>query len=237
MTEKSLETIFLVPARGGSKGLPGKNLRLLSGQPLIQWTLTSIQNCSLRFEAFVSSDSTEILGLAEKFGVTTLLRSKEASCDESLAKDVVLDFLDKIPDRTRKNLAIIYLQPTSPLREGHHIEEAYSLFLESGMNPVVSVVEPMLIREKYLQTDHQKKLQPASGESPTINRQSGGNYLYPNGAIYIFTVADFLETGDIPVEGSLGYKMDKRSSLDIDDSIDLLIAEGRKIATSYFRGL
>ena len=95
----------------------------------------------------------------------------------------------------------------------------------------MSIVEPSLSREKFLQVDRQKRLRPIGKGSPTSNRQSGSQYFYPNGAIYIFTVEDFLELGDIPVKGSLGYLMDKRSSLDIDDAIDLLVAEGRKFET------
>ena len=231
MTNNSLEAIFLVPARGGSKGLPGKNLKALAGQPLIKWTLDSIQNSALGFSAFVSSDSTEILSLAEQSGAVSVPRSEKASGDEALAKDVVLDLLQSMPELTKANSTIIYLQPTSPLRKGHHIDEAYSLYIESGKQPVVGIVEPSLSREKYLQLDRQKRLRPIGAGSPTMNRQSGTSYFYPNGAIYIFTVADFLEISDIPIKGALGYLMDKRSSLDIDDAIDLLIAEGRKLET------
>ena len=231
MTNNSFEAIFLIPARGGSKGLTRKNLRALAGQPLIKWTLDSIQNSALGFRVFVSSDSAEILKLAEQSGVVPITRSEEASGDEALAKDVVSDLLGRIPNLIKANSTIIYLQPTSPLRQGHHIDEAYSLFIESGKTPVVSIVEPSLSRAKYLQVDRQKRLSPIGKDSPTMNRQSGSRYFYPNGAIYIFTVADFLELGDIPVKGSIGYLMDKRSSLDIDDAIDLLVAEGRKFET------
>lgn len=203
-------------------------MRILSGKPLIQWTFDCIKESSLQAAAFVSSDSSEILEIASNNGLQSIQRSEEASLDESLAKDVVLDFLRKIPGSTANKLTIIYLQPTSPLREGRHIDEAYSLFLESGETPTVSIVEPSLSREKYLQLDWQKRLRPMGGSSPTMNRQSGSQYFYPNGAIYIFTIADFLKMGDIPVKGALGYLMDKRSSLDIDDALDLLIAEGRK---------
>ena len=232
MIEYKQNVAFLVPARGGSKGLHKKNLRFLSGKPLIQWTLDSIKQSSLTAETFVSSDTAEILDIALANGLHAIQRSKAASSDESLAKDVVLDFLRQIPDLIDKNRTIIYLQPTSPLREGRHIDEAYSLFVESGKKPVVSIVEPSLSREKYLQIDQRKRLQPIGADSPTMNRQSGKAYFYPNGAIYIFTVADFLQMGDIPVTGALGYLMDKRSSLDIDDSIDLILAEGSKFESS-----
>lgn len=222
------DVAFLVPARGGSKGLTRKNLRALSGKPLIQWTFDSINESSIKAVTYVSSDSSDILDIAGANGLQAIRRSTEASSDEALARDVVLDFLDKIPNTTKKNLTIIYLQPTSPLREGRHIDEAYSLFLESGKKPVVAIAEPSLSREKYVQLDRQKRIRPIGTGSPTMNRQSGNSYFYPNGAIYIFSVEDFLEQGDIPVKGSMAYLMDKRSSLDIDDAIDLLIAEGRK---------
>lgn len=227
MNEYKGEAVFLVPARAGSKGLPGKNLVELSGRPLIEWTLSSAYESRLGFRLCVSTDSAQILRMSSHLGFEAVLRSPEAATDESLARDVVQDFIIQNGLSNNKDLAIVYLQPTSPLRTGDHVKQAYELFLRSGRTPVTSIVSPSLTWEKFVNFSVEGFLSSGQNLSTTINRQQGGAYMYPNGAIYIFTIGAFLSAGDIPVEGSLGYVMDKRSSLDVDDAIDLLIAEGR----------
>jgi CMP-N-acetylneuraminic acid synthetase len=131
---KKLKILAIIPARSGSKGIPNKNIKKLSGRPLIYYTIKAALNSKLIDRIIVSSDSEKILKISEKLGAEIpFKRPKNISEDKSLAIEVIqhaLNWLEKnekyFPD------AIIYLQPTSPLRTKKHINEAINIFFKES---------------------------------------------------------------------------------------------------------
>lgn len=213
--------LAIIPARSGSKGLPGKNFLTLCGKPLVQWTIEAaldVQNIS---QVVVSSDSDEVLNLAKSLGAKGHVRSAQLSDDFSKASDVIEDILLSFPNYE----TLVYLQPTSPLRKSHHVEEALSIFEKSQKIPVVSVVEVTQPPEWMYLMNSEFRLDPYL-KSNELRRQDIRKRYIPNGAIYIADTAslkseeyNFANTAPLP------YVMDSRSSIDIDNRFDFDLAE------------
>jgi len=132
-----MNVVGLIPARRGSKGIPGKNLVALHGKPLIQWTLEAALASRALTEVVVTTDWDEVVELAERFSVRILRRPAELASDDAPMRDVVLHALDALGPRD----AVVLLQPTSPLRRAEHVDEAATLLFETGADSVVSGVE------------------------------------------------------------------------------------------------
>jgi N-acylneuraminate cytidylyltransferase len=173
---------------------------------------------------FVTSDSRDILDSIQKQFLSTnlILRSPSAATDSATAREVVQDFLDQAPT-VKESDYIAYLQPTSPLRKSCHIKAAIS-WIDSGLSSkIVSVVSSPYPNEKVVSIVNEKIVVP-DGANPSGNRQDFEPAFYPNGAIYIFLVEEFLQAGEIPVHGAMALEMDKFSSIDIDSIEDLELA-------------
>lgn len=213
------EVIALIPARSGSKGLTDKNIRLLNGKPLLAYTIDAAHGSGVFTEIAVSSDSEEILSLADNFGANTHRRDPEFAQDDSEMDPVIQEFIER--RKLSSDAIIILLQPTSPLREAKHIVEAYQWFLESTCDSVVSVCT---IASKFLKAYTQKNnfLSPICDvETAYTRRQDLPTVFMPNGAIYIFRVEKFCKENKIPRQRSVPFVMLEESSMDIDDQNDL----------------
>ena len=219
----------LIPARGGSKSIKRKNLIRINGVSLVELAVNSaklegLENLSIT----VSSDDSEILQLAVELGVRTVERSINASNDRATASQVVNEFIESVKGSSGEinpESTIIYLQPTSPMRSLRHVQEALKVF-HSKKLPVVSVTEVSQIPEKMLRLNETGQLESLIfGSNPAQNRQSFKSTLIPNGAIYIFSVADFERISDIPVLGAIPYAMNAEDSIDLDNAFDVKIAE------------
>ncbi len=130
MTELKRESVLVViPARGGSKGVPGKNIKLLNGKPLIHYTIEAAQGVFNNEQIIVSTDCQEIKRVAEQTGLSVpFLRPSELATDEAGSYEVLLHALNYVEAKGEKPEIIILLQTTSPLRKRHHIEEALEIF-------------------------------------------------------------------------------------------------------------
>src|SRR5207253_4129882 len=126
----------LVPARGGSKGIPRKNLALLAGKPLLAWTLEAARGAESVTRVVVSTDDDEIAAAARHLGAEVLRRPAELAADDVPMLPVIRNGLD-----TFQCDVLVLLQPTSPLRGAEHVDGAVRLLLETGADKVVSVVE------------------------------------------------------------------------------------------------
>jgi len=213
------EVIALIPARSGSKGLTDKNIRLLNGKPLLAYTIDAAHSSGVFNEVVVSSDSDEILSLADNFGANSHRRDPEFAQDDSEMDPVIQEFIEH--RQLNSDAIIILLQPTSPLREGKHIAEAYQWFLESTCDSVVSVYT---ITSKFLKayTQEDNFLSPICDiETAYTRRQDLPTVFMPNGAIYIFRVGSFNKENKIPRQRSVPFVMLEESSQDIDTERDL----------------
>ena len=141
MTQSNNTVVALIPARGGSKELPGKNMLKVKGVPLVGYSIYSALNSKYISDVYLTSDDENTLLYGEELGVRLIRRPKEFSSDSSTANNVVEHFISTISkELIEKDPYVIYLQPTSPLRTAAHIDEAYEKMVEAGLHKLISVV-------------------------------------------------------------------------------------------------
>ena len=217
--------LALVPARGGSKGLPGKNLAIFNGLPLVAHTVGTALEANLVDRVFVSTDCDKIQAAALDAGASSLgLRPAHLAADESAAIDVYIHFLDEIERKFGTRLdSILILQPTSPLRLSLDVDRAIELFERTKADSVVAYTESKQPLSWHKKVDGDGKLISIFEESK-LNRQHYERTFYPNGAIYIFKTA-LLRSGHYYSEASYAYVMPWERSIDIDFEADLNLAE------------
>jgi CMP-N-acetylneuraminic acid synthetase len=215
------KVLAIIPARAGSKGLPGKNLRSFNGKPLIQWTIEAALKVQGISQVTVTSDDESILNLARNIGATAHKRSEYLSTDLSQASEVIEDAVRHFPDFT----TLIYLQPTSPLRKSFHIENALNMYDTKIRIPIVSVSEVTQPPEWMYTLGLGGRLFNYL-DSTEIRRQDAEQKYIPNGAIYIADVNFLREDGFVFSKSNpLPYIMDFKSSIDIDNQMDFDLAE------------
>jgi len=227
MSHRDEPVLALVPARGGSKGLPRKNLALLQGRPLVEFTLVAAKQSRTVDVTYLSSDDREILEVAERVGAIPLLRPAEYATDHASAVDVVRHFIGVIPAAERaRNPFIVYLQPTSPLRTAHHIDQAFQLLAEQNATTLVSVSALECSPFKSFRIDDDGRLKSLFDEKlSNARRHDLPAAFIPNGAIYVFRVEEFLSRGGFPSDGSVPFVMDSSVSVDVDTREDLACVE------------
>jgi CMP-N-acetylneuraminic acid synthetase len=214
--------VAIVPARGGSKGLPRKNLRELGGLPLIAWTIKAAKECPLIDSVIVTSDDPEILSVSAQYGADELItRPPQLATDSTSSIDVISHTLEN----TQISANLILLQPTSPLRNHQQIFQAISDFQNLKTLSLISVTEstespfwtftvqngflaPLIETKQFV---YQRQLLPKT-------------YIL-NGAIYIRNIEDFVKTKQLIPENSMPFIMDLQSSADIDSLEDLKSVE------------
>jgi len=174
-------------------------------------------------EVYLSSEDEEILAAGERLGCRLVHRSAALARDESLADDVVMEFLTQVP--LSDNDLIVYLQPTSPLRTAAHIDAAIAAMEAAGADGAVSVTELEKSPYKSFSISSAGRLESLFGEKySNCNRQQLPKTYMPNGAVYVFRKKLFTDCGGFPSDGSIPYIMPKRDSIDIDEEGDLELA-------------
>ncbi|WP_405369159.1 cytidylyltransferase domain-containing protein [Nonlabens sp. Asnod2-A12] len=213
--------IAIIPARGGSKGLIGKNIKLLAGKPMIAYTVEAALNSKHISEVIVSTDDPNIAKIAKQFGAQVpYLRPDNLATDSSRSIDVLNYVIDRFDQENVTNVRnLVVLQPTSPLRKSHHIDEAIELFINKNADSVISYCKEShsIFWHKEIKDDG-KFVNIFEGDF-LKNRQDIKTTYYPNGAIYVFK-RDLLIKNKYYSERSYGYVMDRSSSIDIDDIDD-----------------
>ena len=217
--------IAVIPARSGSKGLPGKNIKILNGKPLIAYTIEAAKMAKSVDMIFLSTDSEEIKAIGEKYGAfCPLLRPSHLASDDSLAIDTYKYTVDMLECKFNKLVdSFIVLQPTSPLRTSNDIDSANKLFVEKKADSVMSYTEEdhPIFWHKYL--DKEQKLKNIFPES-IKNRQDYQKTYYPNGSIFVFSKKTIFQD-KYYTDNSYAYIMPKERSVDIDTEIDFKFAE------------
>lgn len=219
-----MKILAIIPARGGSKGLPGKNIIDLGGEPLINWTIKAAKESKYISEIFVSTDDLKIKDVVEKFGIKiSRLRSKKLSQDNSLSIDVVLNILT-FPEFNNVE-CICMLQPTSPLRTSLHIDEAFDKFFNLNAACCVSVCKNEISPFWSFEINENKLKSLFPLNSIPLRRQELPVTYSLNGAIYIAKVDWLLNNKSFLGDQTIPYIMEKNDSIDIDDLDDLRNAE------------
>lgn len=218
--------LALITARGGSKGLPGKNILPMAGVPMVGWTIKAAQACSNIESCYVSSDDDAILSVSKDFGALTVKRPEELALDSSSSEDVIAHFIKELHSKQVFPKAIALLQPTSPLRTKQHLYDSVEIFNKQQADCVISVFEPKHSPVKAYKIDDRGQLEGLYGpEAPYQPRQELPKAFQPNGAIYLFSVDAFIVEGGIPKSNVYPYFMDESDSVDIDDQQDFDLAE------------
>lgn len=213
--------IAIIPARGGSKGLPGKNIKLLNGKPLIAYTIEAALESKSISRIIVNTDNVEIANVAKKFGAEVpFMRPEELADDTAKSIDVYNYTINRLEEEENTEInEIIVLQPTSPLRTAKHIDEAINLFHEKKADSVISYCreDHPIFWHKFI-TD-EGKFEDIFEQNYLKNRQEIRPTYFPNGAIYIFRTNILLQSRYY-TQKSYAYLMQKKCSIDIDSLED-----------------
>lgn len=226
-----MNILGLVPARGGSKGVPRKNIAPCGGRPLLAWTAKAAQGSELLARTILSSDDQIIMDLAREWGVEVLFkRPAELAQDDTPALPVINHAVEWMEwEEGFQADVIVLLQPTSPLRLARHIDEAVQMLLDDpGADSVVSVTEvPHNYAPGSIMVAEGNRLVPWMHQNETSNlRQYKPKFLARNGAaIYAFRRECLLQKGSIFGDRILGYRMNLEDSIDVDTSLDLKICD------------
>ena len=221
--------IGLIPARSGSKGIPDKNIRLVAGKPLIAYTIEAAQKSRYINKLFLSTDSQKIANVAKRFGLETdALRPAHLATDRAKTLDVVRYELSRLQKKLERRIdLVVLLQPTAPLRTAKDIDEACSMFLKQKKNNcLVSVCEVGGMHPKVMyikQGDHLVPFLKTGGRA--MRRQNFETVYARNGALYLFTPKQAMEGEWVISKKPLMYLMPRERSVNIDEPLDLEIAE------------
>lgn len=220
--------LAIIPARGNSKGIPGKNIKLLGGKPLILWTIEAAKESKFIDRIIVSTDSEEIAGVAREYGAEVpFMRPSKLASDEASGADVILHALRWFEKNNINYNFFILLQPTSPLRNSEHIDRALDELIKK---PEAQALVSVKIAEEspywMKEIDGQGFLKNLLSETKQYpNRQDLPKVYILNGAIYISKWDIFLEDKSFFKRKCLPYIMDEKSSLDLDTPLDWKLAE------------
>ncbi|XP_069764959.1 N-acylneuraminate cytidylyltransferase-like isoform X2 [Narcine bancroftii] len=208
----------LVLARGGSKGIPLKNIKLLYGRPLLAWVLRAAAECGQFDSIWVSTDHDEIANAAIKYGARVHRRGEKVSSDSTSSVDTILEFLEH-----NEGIDVVcHIQCTSPCLHPHHLTEVVRMMKEEGYDSVFSVVRRHQFRWKEVPKAKRPRRQDWRGE------------LYENGSIYMATTELIKNSGCLQGGKIAYYEMQPEYSVDIDVDIDWPIAEQRVKKYGYF---
>ena len=217
-----MATIGIIPARGGSKGIPRKNIRRLNGKPLLAYSIEHAKDTEGLERVVVSTDDQEIAELAGDYDVEVIIRPEELATDSARTLPVVQHVLGQIDPR-RVYDKIVLLQPTSPLRRVADIDQAITL-LEPVFDSVMSVCQVRYSPYKMYHLENHCLIPIFSDSVHGTPRQELPPVYRENGAVYV-TWRQIIDHGSLLGTRIRPLILDQESALDIDDELDLKIAE------------
>jgi CMP-N,N'-diacetyllegionaminic acid synthase len=222
-----MRMIAIIPARGGSKGVPRKNVRPLAGRPLIAYSIEAAQAASSVDRLVVSTDDAEIAAVSRDLGAEVRLRPSVLAADDTPTRDVLQHVIQELAGEAYRPDAVLTLQPTSPLRTARHIDEAAALFAaDPQADSLVSCVDvPHVFHPRsIMRRDADGYLVPFfDGPQPTRRQDKETAFARNGAAVYITRTGrlkDFVFGGKL-----VPYMMDAESSVDIDTLDDFAVAE------------
>lgn len=211
----------LITARGGSKGLPRKNIAELGGKPLIAWSIEAAQQSRFVDRTVLSSDDDDIIAVAKEFGCEVpFRRPAELAADHVATDPVIVHALEHVSQRFDY---IVLLQPTSPLRLASDIDGCLALCEERGAPASISV-SPVKPVEWMYRVDKIGALQPVVSGVVASQRQQLPQTWAINGAVYVAQVDWYLRNRTFLTPDTLAWQMPSERSIDIDTEIDLIVA-------------
>lgn len=223
-----MKTLFLIPARGGSKGIPGKNIKKLGGKPLICHAIDQAKALTDQENICLSTDSPDIRKVAEDYGLPVpFLRPAVLATDNAGSYDTIIHALDYYKSQGRIYDTLVLLQPTSPFRQVQHIQEAINLFEQHPECEMVVSVKEAECNPYYAAfiENPEGYLSPIFKEKQFTRRQDCPKVYQYNGAIYVIKVKSIYKHPLSQLNPILKYRMSEYNSLDLDTQIDWDFAE------------
>lgn len=227
MTAPNYKVLALIPARGGSKGIPDKNIYPLNDKPLIAYTIDAAKESSLINQCIVSTDSKTIADVAKQYQADVpFMRPDELAADNSGAKEVIEHAIAYYKEQNIEFDFVVYLQPTSPLRTTEDIDTAIEMITNSDADSVVSVMDvPHQFGIESLMIENDGYVMAAVDKN-SFRRQDKAKYVARNGPAIVVTRPETLENFDtIYGKSVLSYKMPHDRSADIDQISDIAYIE------------
>jgi N-acylneuraminate cytidylyltransferase len=220
-----VKLLAVIPARGGSKGVPRKNIKLLNGQPLIHYSIKAAMEVLPKEQIVVSTEDEEIKSVAEQCGIEIpFLRPAAIAQDFSTTRDVLLHAIHYYEQQGYFADTLILLQPTSPLREAYHIKGALEMYNDS-LDMVVSVKETKSNPYYVLFEENEEGYLRKSKSGKFTRRQDCPKVWEYNGAVYIINIQSLKQKEIVDFEKILPYEMSEQDSVDIDTPFDFELAE------------
>lgn len=217
-----MQNIALITARGGSKGLPRKNILEINGKPLIAWSIEAAKASKKIDAIYVSTEDKEIAGVSLAFGAKIIPRPPCLAGDTISSELVITHAIEYLVKCKVDVLNVCLLQPTSPLRTHEHIDKAFTLLDKKQAKCVLSVFEPKHSPVKSYKLNRDGSIVGMFfDDAPYCRRQDLPIALQPNGAIYLFSAIDFLIESKIPRTCVYPLVMSEVESADIDTLLDL----------------
>lgn len=220
---KPSSVVAVIPARGGSKGIPRKNLALVAGKPLIVHTIEQAKASACVTATVVSTDDDEIASVSEAAGATVIRRPADLSGDKASSESALIHAVHALAHQgNAQPELIIFLQCTSPIRRAPDIDKAVATLLQKGADSLLSV-----------SPSHRFLWKEEGGEARSINydfrnrprRQDMVPQYVENGSIYVFRTQALLDSGN-RLSGKVAlYPMDEEAAVDIDSMLDMKLAE------------
>jgi len=216
--------LAIMPARGGSKGIPKKNVKLLVGKPLIAWTIEEAKKSKYVDRLILSSEDDEIIKVAEEWGCEApFVRPPELAKDDTPGIDPVLHALNTLKE---KYDYVVLLQPTSPLRSASDIDHCIEACVSSGASSCVSVTEVSENPQWMYTVDAAGRLFSFIEQTDkNYRRQDLPRFYILNGAVYVSETGILKKSRSFITAATKAYDMPKERSLDIDDDMDFKFAE------------
>lgn len=225
--------LCVIPARGGSKGLPGKNIKQLIDKPLIAWSIEQGLGCKYVNEVVVSTDSEEVAEIARKYGARVpFLRPDFLAQDDSSTADVLLHMIVELEKIGETFDYILLLEPTSPLREVIDIDKAFEQLL--SIPNAKSIVGISKVESQHpsftVSLDTDNNFIRSKNDFKVLRRQEIEELYFYEGSVYISEIETYKEKKNFYHKDALGYIMLKWKSLEIDDEVDFIMTEALLLA-------
>ena len=214
--------VAIIPARGGSKGIPKKNLLTVSGKPLIAWTIEHALRSSKIDSVWVTSDSDEILNVAKSYGANVILRPATISGDESTSEEAWIHAINEIQKHSEVDL-VVCMQPTSPIRGRNDLDEAIGMFVSGDFDSMLSVTKIEDHFEWSMTSEGAKSINYNFNDRK--RRQDIEVKYLENGSFYLIS-PELLIANNNRLGGKVGfYEQDKYKMYQIDNIEDVKLCE------------
>jgi CMP-N,N'-diacetyllegionaminic acid synthase len=218
--------VAVIPARGGSKSVPGKNIRSLGGKPLLAWSIEVAQQVSEIDRIIVSTDDIQIASVGRTYGAEVYARPHHLATDEALVIDALKDLLHTLEAEDQMPEWVTLLEPTCPLRTADDVRECLRIIAQNGYDSVATFKDAELNPHRAWRLIDGVPEVFIAGAIPWLPRQRLPKAYQLNGAVYVFRANLLAQEAKSLLLGKLGaVLMPRNRSQDIDDNVDFTIAE------------